>query len=235
LSITELQQLVFAPIANANGAAGIFSYTVNDGNGGTATQSVTLNITPVNDAPLASSDAATTNANTPLTLSAATLLANDTDIDGDTLQLSNVSSAINGSVTINASGNVVFTPTSGFSGIGSFNYTVSDGSATSTATVTSTIIDPPLTLQGTTKNDTLTGKSGNDQLYGNAGNDTYIIDSTSDTIIELAGEGTDTVKSCVSWTLEDNLENLMLTESSSINGTGNRLDNILTIFPSALD
>jgi VCBS repeat-containing protein len=174
LSITELQQLVFAPVANANGAAGTFSYTVNDGNGGTATQAVTLNITPVNDAPVASSDAATTNANTPLNLSAATLLANDTDIDGDTLRLSNVSSAINGTATINASGNVVFTPTPGFSGIGSFNYTVSDGSTTSTATVTITVIDPPLILQGTTKNDTLTGKSGNDQLYGNAGNDTLV-------------------------------------------------------------
>jgi Ca2+-binding RTX toxin-like protein len=151
------------------------------------------------------------------------------------LSPSTKSCAINVSVTINASGNVVFTPTPGFSGIGSFSYTVSDGSTTTIATVTITVIDPPLTLQGTTKNDTLTGKSGNDQLYGNAGNDTYIIDSTSDTIIELAGEGTDTVKSFVSWTLGDNLENLTLTESSSINGTGNSLDNTLTIFPSALD
>jgi Ca2+-binding RTX toxin-like protein/subtilase family serine protease len=255
LSITELQQLVFAPIANANGAAGTFSYTVNDGNGGTATQSVTLNITPVNDAPVASSDAATTNANTPLILSAATLLANDTDIDGDSLQLSNVSSAINGSVTINASGNVVFTPTPGFSGIGSFNYTISDGSTTSTATVTITVIDPPLTLQGTTKNDTLTGKSGNDQLYGNAGNDTlignagndlldggtgndtligglgndtYIVDTLSDTITENSGEGIDTVQSSITWTLGNNLENLTLTGTSAINGTGNSLDNTLT-------
>jgi RHS repeat-associated protein len=109
LSITELQQLVFAPVANANGAAGAFSYTVNDGNAGTASQNVMLNITPVNDAPVASSDAATTNANTPLILSAATVLANDTDIEGDTLTLSAVSNAINGTVTLNASGNVVFT------------------------------------------------------------------------------------------------------------------------------
>jgi trimeric autotransporter adhesin len=159
------------------------------------------------------------------------------------------------SSAINASGNVVFTPTSGFSGIGSFNYTVSDGSATSTATVTITVIDPPLTLQGTTKNDTLTGKSGNDQLYGKAGNDTlignagndlldggtgidtligglgndtYVVDTLSDTITENSGEGMDTVQSSITWTLGNNLENLTLTGTSAINGTGNTLDNTLT-------
>jgi subtilase family serine protease len=255
LTITELQQLVFVPIANANGAAGTFSYIVNDGNGGITSQSVTLNITPVNDAPVASSDAATTNANTPLILSAATLLANDTDIDGDTLRLGGVSNAINGSVAINASGNVVFTPTTGFSGIGSFNYYVSDGSTTSTATVTITVIDPPVILQGTTKNDTLTGKSGNDKLYGNAGNDklignagddlleggtgndtligglgndTYVVDSLSDIITENSGEGIDTVQSSISWTLGNSLENLTLKGTSAINGTGNTLNNTLT-------
>jgi hypothetical protein len=60
LTIAELQQLVFAPTANANGAAGTFSYTVNDGNGGTASQTVTLNITPVNDAPIVNADCAAT-------------------------------------------------------------------------------------------------------------------------------------------------------------------------------
>jgi RHS repeat-associated protein len=255
LSLSELQQLVFVPVANANGAAGVFRYTVNDGNGGTATQTVTLAITPVNDAPVALGDTATTNANTPLTLSAATLLANDTDIEGDSLSLSGVSNAINGTVTLNASGNAVFTPTPGFSGTGSFNYTVTDGSSTGTATVTITVIDPPLILQGTTKNDSLTGKSGNDQLYGNAGNDTlignagddlldggtgadtliggvgndtYVVDSLSDIITENSGEGIDTVQSSISLILGNNLENLTLTGTAAINGTGNALNNILT-------
>jgi Ca2+-binding RTX toxin-like protein len=256
LTIAELQQLVFAPVANANGAAGSFSYTVNDRNGGTASQTVALNITPVNDAPVGLNDTATTNANTPLIVSAATLLANDTDIDGDILSLSAVSNAINGSVAIDSSGNVVFTPTPGFSGIGSFNYTVSDGSSTGTATVTVTVKPiPPVILQGTSKNDTLTGGSGNDQLYGNAGNDklignagndlldggtgidtligglgndTYVVDSLSDIITENSGEGIDTVQSSITWTLGNNLENLTLTGTSAINGTGNILDNTLT-------
>ncbi|MGA7937001.1 MAG: calcium-binding protein, partial [Kovacikia sp.] len=68
---------------------------------------------------------------------------------------------------------------------------------------------------------------GNDTLIGGAGNDTYIVDSTSDIVTELASEGTDTVKSSVSWTLGDNLENLTLTGTNAISGTGNTLDNIL--------
>jgi Ca2+-binding RTX toxin-like protein len=255
LSLTEIQQLIFAPVANVNGAAGSFRYTVNDGNGGTATQAVTLDITPVNDAPVAFADTATTNANTPLILSPATLLANDTDIEGDILRLSGVSNAINGTVALNASGNAVFTPTPGFSGIGSFNYTITDGSSTGTATVTITVIDPSIILQGTTKNDTLTGKSGNDQLYGNAGNDTlignagddlldggtgndtligglgndiHVVNTLSDLITENSDEGIDTVQSSISWTLENNLENLTLTGTTAINGTGNTLDNTLT-------
>ncbi len=100
-----------------------------------------LTVTPVNDAPVAGDDSATANQNTPLTLLAADLLANDTDVDGGALSITAVSNAVNGTVTLNNSGNVVFTPTTGFSnGNGSFNYTVSDGNGgTDTATVTVTI------------------------------------------------------------------------------------------------
>src|SRR6185312_1781947 len=52
LSSAQLTGLVFRPVADANGAAGNFSYTVTDGNGGSDSQTVTLNVTPVNDAPV---------------------------------------------------------------------------------------------------------------------------------------------------------------------------------------
>ncbi|WP_427501728.1 calcium-binding protein (plasmid) [Methylomonas sp. MED-D] len=84
------------------------------------------------------------------------------------------------------------------------------------------------TLTGGAGNDTLDGRAGNDTLVGGAGNDIYVVDSTSDVVTENANEGTDTVRSTVSLTLANNVENLVLTGTSVINGTGNTLNNTLT-------
>ncbi|NCS48610.1 MAG: hypothetical protein GPJ29_11585 [Microcystis aeruginosa BK11-02] len=84
------------------------------------------------------------------------------------------------------------------------------------------------TLIGGAGNDTLTGGAGIDTLIGGLGNDTYQIDTTSDTITENANEGTDTVQSSVTYTLGNNLENLTLTGTTAINGTGNTLNNLIT-------
>jgi Ca2+-binding RTX toxin-like protein len=65
-------------------------------------------------------------------------------------------------------------------------------------------------------------------MSGGAGNDTYVVDSTSETITELAGEGTDLVQASATFTLGNNVENLTLTGTSAINATGNGLDNVLT-------
>ncbi|HCZ16815.1 MAG TPA: type I secretion protein, partial [Candidatus Accumulibacter sp.] len=61
-----------------------------------------------------------------------------------------------------------------------------------------------------------------------AGNDTYVIDNTGDVVTENAGEGADLVRSSVSYTLTANVENLTLTGTSALNGTGNTLNNVLT-------
>ncbi|WP_180268988.1 beta strand repeat-containing protein, partial [Nostoc linckia] len=82
-------------------------------------------------------------------------------------------------------------------------------------------------LIGGAGNDTLDGGVGNDTLDGGAGDDTYIVDSTNDVIIEGLNAGKDLVKSSVTFVLADNVENLTLTGSSAINGTGNNLGNIL--------
>ncbi|MBG1268751.1 hypothetical protein [Nostoc sp. WHI] len=83
-------------------------------------------------------------------------------------------------------------------------------------------------LLGGAGNDTLDGGAGTDSLNGGIGNDTYIVDNLSDTIIEGLNAGTDLVNSSVSWVLVNNLENLTLSGSSVLNGTGNSLNNILT-------
>ncbi len=84
------------------------------------------------------------------------------------------------------------------------------------------------TLSGAGGNDTLDGGTGGDTMKGGAGNDSFVVDATGDKISELSGEGTDTVKSSLHWTLGANLENLLLTGSSALNGTGNTLANTLT-------
>jgi Ca2+-binding RTX toxin-like protein len=83
------------------------------------------------------------------------------------------------------------------------------------------------TLTGLAGNDTLDGGAGADILIGGTGNDTYVVDSLADQTVELAAEGVDTVKSNLTWELGDNLDNLTLTGTSAIDGTGNVLDNVI--------
>jgi len=82
------------------------------------------------------------------------------------------------------------------------------------------------TMVGNTGNNLLDGKAGADTLRGGLGDDTYIVDP-ADVVIENAGEGIDTVKAGFTYTLGDNVENLTLTGTTGINGTGNGLVNTL--------
>ena len=85
----------------------------------------------------------------------------------------------------------------------------------------------PDKLFGLGGNDILDGRKGADKMYGGAGDDTYLVDHVGDKVIEKAGQGTDTVKSKVTFTLGANVENLTLLGSAAINGTGNELANTI--------
>jgi Ca2+-binding RTX toxin-like protein len=153
--------------------------------------------TPTNQPPVANSDSATTAQNTAVTIADSTLLANDTDANGDTLSLTGVSNAVNGSVTF-SDGNVIFTPSTNFTGDASFDYSISDGKGGTSSALVSVAVGGTQTggsgndtLTGTAGNDSLNGRRGNDSLIGNAGNDTLIGGNGSDTL--TGGPGTDTL------------------------------------------
>ena len=84
------------------------------------------------------------------------------------------------------------------------------------------------TISGLGGNDTLNGGANADTMIGGTGNDTYVVDNRHDVVTENSGEGIDTVQSSVTYTLGLNMENLTLTGTSRIDGTGNAANNVIT-------
>jgi gliding motility-associated-like protein len=117
--------LTFYPAANYNGPASI-TYTVNDNSGATSNvATVSITVTPVNDAPIANNDLATTNEDSPVVIN---VLGNDTDIEG--LNIGSVTITVqpaNGTVSVNpTTGAITFTPAANFFGNTTFTYQVCD-------------------------------------------------------------------------------------------------------------
>jgi VCBS repeat-containing protein len=129
----------YTPNADFNGVDG-FSYKVSDGSGESDVATVTINVTSINDAPTSVDDSYTTDEDTTLTIAATGVLANDTDIEGDSLTATLVTGPSNGTVTLNADGSFEYIPNANFNGTDTFTYTAADASANSAeATVTITI------------------------------------------------------------------------------------------------
>jgi hypothetical protein len=128
--------VIYTPAAGVAGTDR-FTYTINDGRGGTATATVTVTIgPPPNRPPIAIDDTAVTAVSTPVTIN---VLANDSDPDGDPLTVVSVTQPTSGGVQI-SNNEVIYQPARGFIGIDTFTYTISDGrGGTATANVTVTI------------------------------------------------------------------------------------------------
>ncbi|WJH42182.1 Ig-like domain-containing protein [Aliirhizobium terrae] len=120
----------YTPNRNFNGTDS-FTYTVSDGTA-TSTYTVTVTVTPVNDAPIGSDTAISATSGSTTTGS----LPSATDPEGSPVTYGLGTQAQHGTVTINADGSYSYTPVAGYVGSDSFTYTVSDGQATSTYTVT---------------------------------------------------------------------------------------------------
>ena len=94
--------------------------------------------------------------------------------------------------------------------------------------IISTTVTVPGQPLATVLGDIIDGGSGADTMAGGQGDDTYIVDNAGDQTIEAVGGGVDLVRSSITWTLGDNVENLTLTGIAPINGTGNGANNIIT-------
>jgi hypothetical protein len=131
--------LIYTPSKDWSGTD-TFTYKVNDGALDSDPVTVTISVSPKNDAPVAAPDAQAAVSATAVKVA---VLGNDTDPDGDALTITGVSKPANGIVSINADGTLTYTSAKGYVGTDTFTYTVSDGKGgTAAATVTMTVSKP---------------------------------------------------------------------------------------------
>jgi len=116
-----------------------FTYTVSDGTATSNTATVAITVCPVNDGPTAEDDAYSVDEDQVLTIDAPGVLANDSDPEGDALSTTVVTGPANGTLTMNADGSFVYTPSANFAGTDTFVYAAGDGTDAENATVTITV------------------------------------------------------------------------------------------------
>ncbi len=142
VSCTAAGACTYTPAANYNGPDS-FTYAISDGHGGTDTATVSITVTPVNDPPNAVDDSFTTAQDTAKSVN---VFGNDSDPDSPSM-LTGTTQPAHGSVFCTIAGDCTYTPAAGYHGPDSFTYTIGDGQADDTATVSITVTasEPPNT------------------------------------------------------------------------------------------
>lgn len=152
--------ILFVPDTNYYGTAS-FDYTVDDGNGGTASATATITLLSVNDAPVATGETVQGVEDQQLTILSSALLQNDTDVDNSqaSLVISRVQSGAGGTAYLNASGHVVFTPTANYNGSATFTYWVKDPDGLESNAVTATVVVSAVNDAPSAQGEIVTGAS----------------------------------------------------------------------------
>lgn len=211
-----------------------FKYKAQDASGGfSPPATVTIDVSSVNDTPVAADDSATTNEDTPVTVA---VLSNDSDPDNNPLSVSIVS-ASNGSAVVNANKTVTFTPAADFAGGASFDYRISDGQGGSdTATVTITVAalnDAP--IAGDDSSSTLEDTPRSVNVLGNdtdAEGDTLTVVGTNNAV---NGSATISGGNTVVFTPAPNFSGTASVNYTVADGNGGTDDATLTITVTAVN
>ena len=132
----------FTPAANYSGPVPVIGYSAIDPEGNEDPSTLTISVIPVNDAPVANPDTAQTPFETAVSID---VLANDTDIEGDALQVTDpeLTDPTQGTVTVNQEGGIDFTPATGVSGPVEISYTVTDPSGAQSTTIVTVTVGTP--------------------------------------------------------------------------------------------
>ena len=176
--------ILFVPDANYYGTAS-FDYTVDDGNGGTASATATITLLSVNDAPVATGETVQGVEDQQLTILSSALLQNDTDVDNSqaSLAISRVQSGAGGTAYLNASGHVVFTPTANYNGNATFTYWVKDPDGLESNAVIATVVVNAVNDAPSAQGEIVTGASEDAVFHINKtillANDSDIDDASS--------------------------------------------------------
>jgi Ca2+-binding RTX toxin-like protein len=222
---------------------------VNDGTISSAVATTTVNITAVDDLPIAQPDAFTITESG--TIVGGNLFANngsgaDSDPDGPPLAISAVNgsaAAVNNTIslgsgallTVNSNGTFNYDPNGAFlptptPGSGASNTPAHDGFTYTLAG--GNTVNVSITLTGLDTNDILLGTAGTDILIGGNGNDTYYVENSADQVVETAGQGFDAVYTSVNYTLAPGSEVEWLSAdavygTNALNLTGNGIANTI--------
>ncbi len=173
-----------------------FSYQADDGQGGTAQNSVTVTVNGTNDGPTAVDQGFSTAEDRTFVFNKADLLNGANDIDGDNLSISALGTPSSGTLTDNGDGTLSYRPASGFEGQATFSFTVADGrGGTTTATASVEVTegesggDVTPNYSGTDGDDVIRAGRGDDVIDARGGNDRVLGRQGDDTI--LGGDGND--------------------------------------------